>query len=150
MYFILKIYVLLLKSVFHVKSTWFAEINLYFPSSVFLLYLVKSFIIAKSHCILVVFVCICLPTRTETPWGQDLLFRLWSSVHGHRSWYIIVTLICLNERLEKMLMEGVRVVEGEPCQSSEGLGNVWTNLSVYPLWAQYWVDAMGQEQGQEK
>lgn len=101
----------------------------YFPSEVNFWRLTLSFlcvpivpvttsIIAKSHGILGVFVCVSPPTRTESPWGQDLNFHFSSSVHGCSSWYITANLVFLNERPERMLMEVIRVVEGESYPAS--------------------------------
>ena len=52
-------------------------------------------------------------------------------MYGHNSWCIIVPLIVLNGRLERILIEGVRVVErlpwwlrwGESACSAEDLGS---------------------------
>lgn len=83
----------------------------------------RASVVAKAQCILVVCVCVGLTTtRTETCWGQVLIFYFYFSSFSR--------LIFLNEGLERMLMEGLSIVKGEPPWSSEGLSMLgW----IYPF-----------------
>lgn len=88
------------------------------------------------------------PQGLSPPENRTLFFTFQGPCLGRSSWFTTAALVFLNKRPERMIMVGIRVVKGEPCPASGGLGKAWMDLFLYPLGAQYWVDTWGKGEGQ--